>query len=741
MKQIVLLFIVFISIHSLGQTFKMDYAQTLTDRLDYQRAFPIWCELAEKELKKENADLIPIRKAAQLAFKMEKFEEALKWDSLLLVKNSQDVSDYLLHAELLCLTKRHHLLQASIEMASGKFKEDPSVRWWVTNYAAILERVQSKSDYSISNFSTKSKGEQFSAVPYEKGILYISTDDDSHPFSSNYNRTGQEFLSICYFNSTEQERYKIWQKAFWQKLIYKNQWRDIEQSGSHDGPIAFSRDRKLAFVTRNQVYWDTINKVKYSRLEQLVYLKNEEKWEELHFPFNNQSHSSGHAVEDTNGWILFVTDNPAFSTGGTDIVKTKLENGKWVEPINLGASVNTVKNELFPFVSSKGTLFFSSNGWPGVGGMDIFETDFFSAEPNHIGSPINSEADDFSFYLNEETGKGYISSNRENWVDKIFSIYKAPYDATLTVELLNCNGMPLSNQSIELTNSKTNKQVVLKTDNKGKVSTSDLEKNKSYLVKFSGNMNSTTDSVRFETYSDGNFNYKLTSSYSSFVSALSFQTEKGEKIENIVLTLYKTDGTTSKTYVSTPEKYVFDSEGPSKLDSVTLEVVNYQDVKFKIPVAPASSCEDTVFYQLVLQRLPDEQYIQITNILYDFDKYSLRPESKIELDKLVNYMQSHPGYKVELQSHTDCRGTYLYNERLSENRSRSCVDYVISKGVSPKMITAKGYGEYQLLENCPCEGEIISTCTEEQHQLNRRTVFLLSTHDDKLLDNKRLTVD
>jgi outer membrane protein OmpA-like peptidoglycan-associated protein len=94
-----------------------------------------------------------------------------------------------------------------------------------------------------------------------------------------------------------------------------------------------------------------------------------------------------------------------------------------------------------------------------------------------------------------------------------------------------------------------------------------------------------------------------------------------------------------------------------------------------------------------------------------------------------------------LQSHTDCRGTYKYNERLSRNRSKSCVNYILSKGISKDKITAKGAGEYELLENCPCEGDVISDCSDEQHQLNRRTVFLLITPENEILNNNKLKVD
>ena len=103
-------------------------------------------------------------------------------------------------------------------------------------------------------------------------------------------------------------------------------------------------------------------------------------------------------------------------------------------------------------------------------------------------------------------------------------------------------------------------------------------------------------------------------------------------------------------------------------------------------------------------------------ILYDYDKWNLRAESIVELDKLVKYMKSN-NLKVELSSHTDSRGNDEYNERLSQNRSESCVNYIISKGISPSRIIAKGYGEYRLKNKCGNDVE----CTEEEHQLNRRT--------------------
>ncbi len=741
MKQFFYISFLLLSFQSFGQSYKTEYAQSLSNRLEYQRAYPIWCELAEEALENKKPDLFPIRQAANTAFLMEKYEEALTWDSILIFQNSDVVSDYLQYFELLCLNNKHDDLKGAIELGSQRFKGHSEVMLWAKNLREILEIQNSKSDYEISDFSTRSKGEQFCAVPYENIILYVSTNDDAGLINSEYKRTGQEFLSICYLDTTELEKYKIWQKKFWSRLYFHNQWREIDQATSHDGPISFSPDGKLAFLTRNHPYWDTINKVKYSRLEQRIFSKNEDGWEEITFPFNSHLYSNGHAVMDTNGWIVFVSDNPAYSMGGTDIVKTKLEMGKWTEPINLGTQVNTMKNEMFPFVSSEGTLYFSSNGWPGIGGLDIYSSDLLSDKPEHIGSPINTNADDFGFYLNEETGHGFISSNREDWSDKIYKIYKEPFKCTVNLMLTTCKNNGLPDRTIIFKDFKTNKIQELKTNKDGKLSITTLEKGRKYQLLFEGEENMTSDSIVFEAVKNGNLSYNLTSNYAKYITSLKFKGNTGERIDNIVMYIYHSDGKVKNQYVSTTSAFNFIDEGVTAIDSITLEVVNYEDVKFIIPNYIPTECIDTLVYTINLQQLPDSQYIQIKNILYDFDKYNLRAESKTELDKLVSYMKSHPKYKVELQSHTDCRGTYKYNERLSENRSKSCVNYILSQGISKNKITAKGYGEYQLLENCPCEDEIVSDCSDEQHQLNRRTVFLLITPENEILDNNKLKID
>jgi len=135
----------------------------------------------------------------------------------------------------------------------------------------------------------------------------------------------------------------------------------------------------------------------------------------------------------------------------------------------------------------------------------------------------------------------------------------------------------------------------------------------------------------------------------------------------------------------------------------------------------------TIKETIVLEKVKVGQVFVMENIYYDFDKWDILPESEVELDKLVKVMNDNPSWKVELGSHTDCRGSDAYNEKLSQKRSESAVAYIVSQGISQDRIIAKGYGESQLVNECD-DGV---PCTAEQHRQNRRTEFKILEMDGK----------
>jgi len=121
--------------------------------------------------------------------------------------------------------------------------------------------------------------------------------------------------------------------------------------------------------------------------------------------------------------------------------------------------------------------------------------------------------------------------------------------------------------------------------------------------------------------------------------------------------------------------------------------------------------------------------ININTIYFDFDKWNIREDAAKELDKVIAVMKDHPSMIIEGGSHTDSRAKEAYNQELSEKRAKATVDYLVAGGIEPNRLTAKGYGEMQLVNNCSS----FVKCSREEHQLNRRTEFVIVNDDDRFV--------
>lgn len=117
------------------------------------------------------------------------------------------------------------------------------------------------------------------------------------------------------------------------------------------------------------------------------------------------------------------------------------------------------------------------------------------------------------------------------------------------------------------------------------------------------------------------------------------------------------------------------------------------------------------------------EILDIPVIYFDLDKWNIRPDAEVEIAKVLQVMEDYPQMKIEIGSHTDSRASHVYNEKLSDRRANSTRDWLIKKGISPDRLAAKGYGETQLINKCADGVE----CTEEEHQLNRRSIFMITS--------------
>lgn len=360
------------------------------------------------------------------------------------------------------------------------------------------------------------------------------------------------------------------------------------------------------------------------------------------------------SVSPDGRWLYFVSDAVG-GQGGKDIFRARINGNDFGPMENLGPEINTPGDEVFPYVRDSVTLYFASNGHPGMGGLDIFRATLDSTEHWHVEnmrSPINSNGDDFGITFEGVHERGFFSSNRNDarGYDHLYS-FELPI-ITVKIEgiVFDVDEVPIEGATV---------RIVGRDGLNAKVLTM---KNGEYEVEL-----------------ERDIRYVMMASARGFLNQ-NFELKTGAEEKN--------------------ETYIVDFY----LSPITKPVV-------------------------------------IENIFYDFDKATLRPESKVALDEMIKMLNDNPNVTIELGAHTDRKGTDKYNEGLAQRRAQSVVDYLIAGGIAPDRLEAKGYGESVpkvinkkmarehdfLHEGDTLSAPFIEKLTPEQQeiadQINRRTEF------------------
>ena len=381
---------------------------------------------------------------------------------------------------------------------------------------------------------------------------------------------------------------------------------------------------------------------------------------------NNPGYWDSSPAFSRDGKRLYFASNRPGGEGEVDIYQARRNaRGRFYKVQNLGPEINTPGNDAFPYISDDGHLYFSSDGRPGFGGLDLFVARRVNGktEVENLGQPVNSESDDFGIHL-FKADRGFFTSNRVGGKgdDDIYTFVNEDPDLKVVNYFL---------QGVTMTPDENDKLKILPNV--------DVK-----LLDFEGEVideATTTDDGKFLFRVYEHEHYNLV----------------GEHLGG------------QEQYLITREQFTTVGKAADR-DTLTQLVT---EVRF-----------DTL---LVLEKIEKDKIFVLDNIYYDLDKWDIREDAALELDKLVNILQDNPEIKIELSSHTDDRQTDAYNLRLSDRRARSAVDYIISQGVSGDRLVAKGYGESKLL--------IPNAQTEEQHQVNRRTEFkILALGEKKILN-------
>ena len=445
----------------------------------------------------------------------------------------------------------------------------------------------------------------------------------------------------------------------------------------HEADVVFTKDLKTVYFTRNNFYNKKLARDEKEMANLAMFkasVNDKGEWVNIiPMPFNNVKYSVGHPALSPDEKILFFISDMPGGYGQTDIFKVAINQSGFGNPENLGFKINSPAKEFSPFVDGE-VLYFSSDKAGGMGGLDVYATRLvdFTPEPILLNAPINSSADDFTFIINAETRKGYVSSNRSGGEgdDDLYSfIEEEPI-------VFKCRQLITGEVRDQNTTEIVRGAVVAVKDTDGNV----LEE---VVVDEEG-------VFEIPVYCDTS--YKLEGSkigYTTQSKSLTTSMEADKKIKLLILL------------------------GTGEILEQVEPVVAINEVK------PEGLPE--VLPEEIVKVRPSTYVVNIEPIYFELNSSYLNKEAKTELDKVVELMNKYPDMIIESGSHTDSRGIFGYNNWLSTRRASSTVNYIIDNGVDPSRITGKGYGETQLINGCSDGVE----CTETQHAMNRRTEFVI----------------
>lgn len=500
----------------------------------------------------------------------------------------------------------------------------------------------------------------------------------------------------------------------------------------NDGAACFSTDGSVMYYTRNN-YKGNERRKGSDNVVNLVLerarLQGDAWVREDFFPHNSPDFSTAHPALSADGrTLIFASDRPG-GHGGMDLWKSVFDGSAWSEPANLGSTVNTEGSELFPYLAPDGLLVFASNGWPGLGGLDIFtvplENGGYFAKPANAGAPVNSSKDDFGGITRDGMATGYFSSNRNsaNGTEDIWTFERKPQPLQMNgIVVDKFTQIPLPGVRVDLQNKTNGKTQTTVSGDDGRFSF-DLENNSDYRVSgLKNNIATTTkeESTRGKKPGETTF-VQLEHNDPRFTLRGTAVTRKtGAPVQGVIVNLLNTGKKTEQTYTTDAEgKFFFQLEQNSDFVVSGQKDGVFASIKHASTRGLDRSTDLYVQLTLNVDILEIGMEIPLEDIYFDLNKHDIRPSAAVILDQLANFLVSNPAVEIELGSHTDSRNTQDYNQKLSQRRAESTVDYLLKKGVPRARLRAKGYGETQLVNRC-ADGV---PCTEAEHQQNRRTAF------------------
>jgi peptidoglycan-associated lipoprotein len=497
-----------------------------------------------------------------------------------------------------------------------KLAESARAKKELENLKLAEEIAKEKTYFEIQNVSAlNTEATEFSPVYKNDEIVFTSSRK-----SLTYKANGQKFLGLYTY------KFKNDSLTSGSATLFSDQ---LNLENLNEGCPTFSKDGKTMIFARGNT-----GKRKSTRDVDLYIskLKGGIWLEPKMLSVSVDSTWDSCPAISADGKTLYFASNRVGGIGGIDLYRATLDAaGRVGRAVNMGKEINTAGDDMFPYVSEDGKLYFSSDGHPGLGGLDLFVAtrNEGKVKIKNLGIPLNSSYDDFALAFRSPTS-GFISSNREGGKGEDDIYYFE--DKTPDIKLVRY-----------------------------------------YLV---GKVVTTDDKTATEKELTG--------------VKIRFQDEDGKIIEQSVT---KEDGKFGTYPLQVGKSYTILTEKEDYFTKRESFSMAGRTIPQELLTKPET--DTTFEVKIRMEKVEINKTYVVKNIYYDFDKFNIREDAADELDIFTQFLNDNPQIKIELGSHTDSKGDNLYNQKLSQQRAESAVTYLISKGVSAARITAKGYGESQ----------------------------------------------
>jgi outer membrane protein OmpA-like peptidoglycan-associated protein len=591
--------------------------------------------------------------------------QALKWYEELFAFNDQQESEYLYRYSQCLKSKGDYAKSdAVLDKFNQKLATDKRGVLFEANKNYLEEIKYNSGRFEIADAGINSNYSDYGSAILGNKLVFASARDTGTVVKKNFKWTNKSFTNL--YTAELMSDGSVGNPQRFQKKV---------NTKFNESTPVFTKDGRTMYFTRNNFLngkrGRDENKITLLKLYKANLIDGE--WKNVQeLPFNSDQYSVAHPALSTDEKTLYFASDMPGTLGQSDLFKVKINNdGTFGKPENLGTTINTEGRETFPFISDDNELYFASDGRPGLGGLDVFVSkinkDDSYDEIQNLGEPINSKQDDFAFIINTKNRNGFFSSNRENG-QGVDDVYRFTETRRLICEQ-------------ELTGKITD------------VETNEILSNVT-LILFDENRQNALQVV-----SDQNGNYSFPNVRCG--KKYTIKTSKNDyEIREISVAIKRGTGKTILP-VSLEKKAI-----PLVAKTIMIKTVSVKSVTMK-PIAVGTDLA---------------KILNIPMNFFDLGKATIRKTSEPQLQKIVDILKQYPTLKLDIRSHTDSRQSASNNTILSEKRAQSTKNWLISKGVDGNRLTAKGFGETQLVNKC-ADGV---KCSEKQHQQNRRSEFIIT---------------